>query len=254
LFRRETAEGMLRHYRNLIEAMIRYPDRRVWDLPVLSDAERARMLQPWSSVAGAVPAEANVQRVIGGPEGIAAAPDLEACVAGSHGQILPAGATGELCIGGPGLARLLDGSDPTPERWLANPIREEPAARMYRTGDRARYLTDGKIEFAAGAGSTAQQPSESERAFEAPETSTERAMAAIWKEVLGAERVGRNDDFFSLGGHSVAAGQVIVGVRKQFKIKVKMVDLFRYPTVAGMAGLIDFALGAKNGKAKSATR
>ncbi len=254
LFRRETAEGMLEHYRNLIEAMVRYPDRRIWDLPVLSETERAGLLLEWSGVDDTFPADANVRRLVGGIHDSVATPDLEFCIVGTHGQVLPIGATGELCISGSGLARLPDDSVADAERWTANPFREEPEARMYRTGDRARYLPGGKIEFVAGADVSAHGEPESEKAFDAPETSTEQMMAAIWSKVLGVERVGRNDDFFAMGGHSVAAGQVIVGVRKQFGIKVKMVDLFRYPTVAGMAGLIDFALEATNGKARSAAR
>lgn len=254
LFRHETAESMLEHYRNLIEAMMRYPDRRIWDLPVLSETERAGLLLEWSGVEDTFPADANVRRLMAGIHDSAATPDLKLCIVGTHGQILPIGATGELCISGSSLTELLDDSEIAAEKWTADPFREEPEARMYRTGDRARYLPGGKIEFVAGADESAHGEPESEKAFDAPKTPTEQTIAAICSEVLGVERVGRNDDFFSLGGHSVAAGQVIVGVRKQFNIKVKMVDLFRYPTVAGMAGLIDFALGAKSGKAKSAAR
>lgn len=250
LFRRETAERMLAHYRNLIEAMVRYPDRRIWDLPILSDADRNRSFLKWTDVAGSFPAEAKVHELLARANN----PELEICIAGSHGQVLPCGATGELCIAGPGLAEALKDSEGSAENWIPDSRGSSPEARMYRTGNQARYLPGGKIEFVAGADETAQQQSESEKTVDAPETATEKTMAAIWTEVLGVERVGRNDDFFSLGGHSVAAGRVILGVRKQFKIKVKMVDLFRYPTVAGMAGLIDFALGAKNGKAKSAAR
>ncbi|MEV1204954.1 non-ribosomal peptide synthetase, partial [Microbispora rosea] len=42
-----------------------------------------------------------------------------------------------------------------------------------------------------------------------PQTETERAVAAVWADVLGAERIGADDDFFDLGGHSLLAVQVV---------------------------------------------
>ena len=42
--------------------------------------------------------------------------------------------------------------------------------------------------------------------YEAPVGAVEVALAALWAEVLGVERVGRGDDFFALGGHSLTGG------------------------------------------------
>ncbi|HEY6926870.1 MAG TPA: amino acid adenylation domain-containing protein, partial [Steroidobacteraceae bacterium] len=58
-----------------------------------------------------------------------------------------AGETGELCIGGPGLARgYLHRPDLTAEKFIPNPY-GAPGSRLYRSGDLARYLPDGNIEF-----------------------------------------------------------------------------------------------------------
>jgi amino acid adenylation domain-containing protein len=58
------------------------------------------------------------------------------------------GATGELCIGGDGLARgYLNNPELTREKFIPDPFSDEPGARLYRTGDLARYLPDGSIEF-----------------------------------------------------------------------------------------------------------
>jgi acyl-CoA synthetase (AMP-forming)/AMP-acid ligase II len=261
LFRRETAERMLTHFRNVVEAMVQYPDRHIWELPVLGEAERGGLLLAWNDAAGAVPGDAAVRKLLGGPEEKVQAPNVQVCVAGRHGQLLPVGATGELCIGGPGLVGALNGlglaaAGLTAENSIPHPFSDEPGARMYRTGDLARQLPDGKIEFVARPADAAQQRAEADKPFNAPQTPTEQTMAQIWSEVLGVSPVGRDDDFFSLGGHSVAAGRIIVGVRTHFKTNVKLVDLFRYPTVAGMAGLIDYAIGSKatNGNAKSVAR
>jgi len=65
-----------------------------------------------------------------------------------HLQPVPIGVPGELCIGGDGLARgYLNRPDLTQEKFIPNPFSPEPNSRLYKTGDLARYLPDGNIEF-----------------------------------------------------------------------------------------------------------
>jgi amino acid adenylation domain-containing protein len=65
-----------------------------------------------------------------------------------HLQPVPVGVTGELHIGGLGLARgYLNRPELTREKFIANPFSAEPTSRLYKTGDLARYLPDGNIEF-----------------------------------------------------------------------------------------------------------
>ncbi|MEH1778655.1 MAG: amino acid adenylation domain-containing protein [Nostoc sp.] len=66
----------------------------------------------------------------------------------SHLQPVPIGISGELYIGGEGLARgYLNRPDLTAEKFISNPFSPNPKSRLYKTGDLARYLPDGHIEY-----------------------------------------------------------------------------------------------------------
>jgi len=66
----------------------------------------------------------------------------------AHLKPVPAGAVGELHIGGIGLARgYFHRPDLTTQKFISNPLPHEPGARLYKTGDLARYRPDGNIEF-----------------------------------------------------------------------------------------------------------
>ena len=65
-----------------------------------------------------------------------------------HLQPTPIGVPGELHIGGIGLARgYHNRPELTAEKFIPDPFRSEPGARLYKTGDLARYLPDGAIEY-----------------------------------------------------------------------------------------------------------
>jgi amino acid adenylation domain-containing protein len=248
-------------------------------------------------------------------------------------QPAPAGAAGELYLAGDGLARGYVGRpELTAERFLPAPF-GAPGERMYRTGDRARWLPAGELEYlgridqqvklrgfrvepgeveavlrrhpavreavavvrddapggarlvayvvpAAGAAPDAAElrawaagrlpesmvPSawvaldalpltatgKTDRralpppertadadAYVPPRTPTEELLAAIWAEVLGAERVGAADDFFALGGHSLLATRVVARIRDALGVELPLRALFEAPTVAALAARVD---------------
>ncbi|HEU0051863.1 MAG TPA: condensation domain-containing protein, partial [Longimicrobium sp.] len=75
-------------------------------------------------------------------------PNARAYVVDSVLEPLPPEVAGELCIGGAGVVRgYLGRPAQTAERFVPDPFAAEPGARMYRTGDRARWKADGKLEF-----------------------------------------------------------------------------------------------------------
>jgi acyl transferase domain-containing protein len=74
--------------------------------------------------------------------------------------------------------------------------------------------------------------------YVAPRNETERAIAAIWQELFGLEKVGVHDKFFELGGSSLLAIQLITRLRNSFGEDVSMNSIFEQPTVAGLAEVV----------------
>ena len=252
-----------------------------------------------------------------------------------HLRRVPIGVPGELYTGGDGVARdYLKRRGLTAERFVPDPFSPEPGARMYRTGDRARYLSDGRIEFlgrtdrqvkvrgfrvelgeveagllshpsvrqaavvthdvtpeyrrlvayvasrdvvptaedlrshlgqrlpqymmpstfvfldampttpngkidrrALPAPEDLRAEADGDDAFAPPADDVERAIGEIWRTVLRVDRVGRHDNFFDLGGHSLLLIQVLTRLERVFSRDVPLMDLFRHPTIAELAPL-----------------
>ncbi|NDD30908.1 MAG: amino acid adenylation domain-containing protein, partial [Proteobacteria bacterium] len=261
-------------------------------------------------------------------------PHVWACVLDRYGQPPPVGFPGELHVGGSCLARgYLRRPGLTAERFIPNPF---GPGRLYRTGDRARWLADGMLAYCGrldrqvkirgvriepeevetalerhpavreAAVTTPLEPSGHRRlvahvatdanvtaaelrAFlkhrlpdaavpsgfaivaslprtpsgkidrtalpppsadearndghENPRTPIERALALIWCEALEVERVGRHDDFFTLGGHSLMAARILARIRDAFGVAIAMPDLMAAPTVVGLAAAVERGRG-----------
>ncbi|MDB4947740.1 MAG: non-ribosomal peptide synthetase, partial [Gemmatimonadetes bacterium] len=277
----------------------------------------------------------------GGADGWEALPPVGRPVAGARLYVLdatlrpaPAGAPGELYAGGACVARgYLDRPALTAERFVPDPHPERPGARMYRTGDRARWRLDGSLEFLGRADEQVKvrghrvEPGEVEvvlaghpqvaaaavvargdggggwslaayvvgregavpsaaglrehlhgrlpdymvpasftvldafpltpsgktdrRALPAPDagssgggpvaprTDTERALAAIWSELLKVERVSAGDNFFWLGGHSLVVTRLVSGIRARLEVEVPLRVLYDTPVLAEQAAKVD---------------
>jgi amino acid adenylation domain-containing protein/FkbM family methyltransferase len=269
-----------------------------------------------------VPADGIVEgHPIGRPLG-----NVRLYVCDALGNPQPAGVPGELLIGGAGVARgYLGRAAMTAERFVPDPFSVEGGARLYRTGDRARWRADGTLEFLgrndhqvkvrgfrielgeiegalrrsegvadcvvvaredvpgekrlvayvvgdADAGvlrehllrelpeymvPSAFVPLErlpltpngkldrkalpapegdayARGSYEAPLGEVEAALAGIWAEVLGLDRVGRRDHFFELGGHSLLAIKLI-GQMRRAGLHTDVRALFTTPVLAELA-------------------
>jgi thioester reductase-like protein/FkbH-like protein len=79
------------------------------------------------------------------------------------------------------------------------------------------------------------------KAYVAPRTPTEAAVAELWSRVLLVERVGADDDFFDLGGHSLVVMKVLAELRSRTGVDLPLRAMLLAPTVAGLARAIDAA-------------
>jgi len=257
-------------------------------------------------------------------------------VLGQDMRPVPIGVPGELYIGGDGLARgYLNAPESTAQKFVPDPFGARTGARLYRTGDVARYLPDGSIEFlgrldhqvkirghrieldeietvliqhpalreavvvaredapgdkrlvAYVVAAREQSPPtvnelrrhlreqlpdymipaafvvlpalpltpngkinrralpvpekfrpELETAYTPPRSEAERLIASVWQEILGLEKVGMDDNFFDLGGHSLLTIQVHRNLQEKFGRELSVIDLFKYPTIAMMASFL----------------
>jgi amino acid adenylation domain-containing protein len=80
--------------------------------------------------------------------------------------------------------------------------------------------------------------------YQSPQGEREMAVALVWQELLGLDRVGRDDDFFAIGGHSLLAGQLVARLRRQFNVELTLRELFNHPTVAALSATLALAQSA----------
>ena len=100
---------------------------------------------------------------------------------------------------------------------------------------------NGKLDRKALPRPDRDTPEEEE--YVGPRDPTEETLCRLWQEVLRRERVGVHDNFFSMGGHSLLAVQLISRIKSAFAIEIPLSALFAGPTVARMAEHIAAANG-----------
>jgi amino acid adenylation domain-containing protein len=75
--------------------------------------------------------------------------------------------------------------------------------------------------------------------YVAPRTVVEAKLAELWGEVLGLERVGIHDEFFTLGGHSLRMTQVLSRIRETLGVEIPLRTFFAEPTIARLAAAVE---------------
>ena len=77
-----------------------------------------------------------------------------------------------------------------------------------------------------------------EHPFVAPESPVQEMLVSIWREVLAVDRVGIDDDFFALGGHSMLAVRMVARMRDTLGLELPLAEVFEHRTVRGLADAV----------------
>jgi acyl carrier protein len=120
--------------------------------------------------------------------------------------------------------------------FLAESLPEYMIPVAFVVLDRIPLTPSGKLDRAS---LPAPEYAGHEALYVAPRTPVEEALAQIWAGVLAVERVGVNDDFFDLGGHSLLIMRLIAHVRDAFGLEISIRDVFAAPTLQAQAAELE---------------
>ncbi|CAM3845378.1 non-ribosomal peptide synthetase [Kibdelosporangium persicum] len=137
------------------------------------------------------------------------------------------------------LIAYLTGDVPAPERlraFLLETLPDYMVPAVFVTLDELPLTPNGKID--RNALPVPDAPASSTVDHVAPRTPAERAVADVWREVLGSPRIGVHENFFEIGGHSLLATRVAVRLRAALGIDVPVRGLFDHGTVAELASAL----------------
>jgi amino acid adenylation domain-containing protein len=83
--------------------------------------------------------------------------------------------------------------------------------------------------------------------YAAPVGETEQRMAGIWQEILGIDRIGREDDFFESGGDSILATRCIARLREEFQVDISLRKIFECPSIKALSKEVAAAAAHRQG-------
>jgi amino acid adenylation domain-containing protein len=123
--------------------------------------------------------------------------------------------------------------------WLGRRVPEYMIPAVFEMVDNIPLNPNGKVDIDALPVPALGRP-ELDVDYKAPQSPLEKQIAAVWKEFLLLERVGIDDNFFDLGGHSLLLTQVHSRLSEMHKDKKELtiVDMFRHPTIYTLAKYI----------------
>jgi iturin family lipopeptide synthetase C len=92
------------------------------------------------------------------------------------------------------------------------------------------------------------------KTYAPPDTEMEKQVAGVWQEILDLDRVGREDNFFDLGGTSLKVIMAATRLQVILDREIPVVAMFRYPTVVAMSRFLDLGEGTGETRDRSAAR
>ena len=119
----------------------------------------------------------------------------------------------------------------TLSKYLKGKLPEHMSPAYFVFLDRLPLTENGKVNRKALP--NPQQPAAA--VYLAPRTAIQQLIAKIWQEALAVDRVGLDDNFFDLGGHSLLVARVRFTLREKLGRDIALVDFFTYPTVRTLA-------------------
>jgi amino acid adenylation domain-containing protein len=128
--------------------------------------------------------------------------------------------------------------------FLANSLPEYMIPAAFVGLARLPLTSSGKLDKDALPEPSGENSLE-QMSFRAPSTAVETRLAAIVAEVLGTDKIGADDNFFLIGGHSLLGTQVVIRAREAFGVELTLWHLFEAQTVANLASTIEMLLVAK---------
>jgi amino acid adenylation domain-containing protein len=153
-----------------------------------------------------------------------------------------------------------DGCDPTVNemrRFLQEKLPDYMIPSVFVMLAALPLTPNGKVDRRALPAPDQSRPS-LEQVYIAPASEAERAIAAVWRDVLQVERVGVHDNFFDLGGHSLLMVQAHRQLMTKLGVEFPMADLFKHTTIAALArhlsGTTDQVDIVQRRKARAAAR
>jgi amino acid adenylation domain-containing protein len=116
--------------------------------------------------------------------------------------------------------------------FLRNQLPEYMVPSAFVRLEQLPLLPNGKVDRRA---LPAPPPGSVDSTYVKPQTPLEELIAGVWQEILGVERVGTEDNFFDLGGHSLLMTRVHSRLQELLGREVPIVEMFRYPTIKALA-------------------
>ena len=120
--------------------------------------------------------------------------------------------------------------------WLQAKLPEYMVPAVYVRMEQMPLSANGKLDRKALPAPEAD--AYARQAYETPQGETEEMLAAIWAELLQVKQVGRRDNFFYLGGHSLQAVRVGMHIRQKLGVAVTVGELFAHPVLADLAATL----------------